>query len=309
MRIVLLGAPGSGKGTQALRLTESRGVPHISSGDLLREAIARGTELGRKAKVAMDAGELVSDDLVLALIRERLSRPDALRGFILDGYPRNIAQAEALSDMLNRLGQPIDRVILLEVDPVILTKRLTGRRQCARCGRVFNIHTSPPTPATPCVDGYTEHDLRQRADDNEETIRNRLDVYAAQTRPLIDHYRGRALLRTVRGDGDVEEVFSRLGQAVDGPAAALPKRAARRLSGRRRSAKSVPAGRAASSSRSASRRRKPARPAARKSGRLGTRPKKSTATRAKASRSRTRATAPRARSTRAPRRARPRRPK
>lgn len=308
MRIVLLGAPGSGKGTQAPRLSESRGVPHISSGDLLRDAIARGTELGRKAKAAMDAGELVSDDLVLALIRERLSRPDALRGFILDGFPRNIAQAEALSDMLGQLGQPIDRVVLMEIDPAILMKRLTGRRHCARCGRVFNIHTSPPTADTPCVNGHCEHDLRQRADDKEETIRNRLDVYTAQTRPLIEHYRGLGLLRTVPAEGDVDEVFSRLEQAIDSTAGA-PTRAARRLTGRRRSTKTAPAARASSLSRSLSRRRKPGRAPARKSARLSARAKKSTATRAKASRSRTRTAAPRARSARPSRRARPRRPK
>jgi len=214
MRIVLLGAPGSGKGTQAQRLTRLRGAPQVSSGDLLRDALARGTEVGLKAKAAMDAGELVSDDLVLALIRERLSRPDALRGFILDGFPRNIAQAEALQRMLASLGQPLDAVVLMDIDPAILKKRLTGRRNCARCGRVFNIYTSPPDASTPCVDGTLAHDLRQRPDDNEETIGNRLDVYAAQTRPLIDLYRERGLLRVVDAQGEVEEVFARLEAAV-----------------------------------------------------------------------------------------------
>jgi len=214
MRIVLLGAPGSGKGTQAQKLVKKYGAPQISSGDLLRDAVARGSELGLKAKAAMDAGELVSDDLVLALIRERLSRPDALRGFILDGFPRNIAQAEALSDMLGRLGQPIDAVVLMNVDGTALLKRLTGRRTCSRCGRLFNIYTSPPTADTPCVDGHREHQLVQRPDDNEDTIRNRLDVYAAQTRPLVEHYRGRGLLRTVEAEGDVEDVFGRLERAV-----------------------------------------------------------------------------------------------
>jgi adenylate kinase len=214
MRIVLLGAPGSGKGTQAQKLVKKCGAPQISSGDLLRDAVARGTELGLRAKAAMEAGELVSDELVLALIRERLSRPDALRGFILDGFPRNIAQAEALSDMLARLGQPIDAVVLMNVDGAVLLKRLTGRRSCSRCGRLFNIYTSPPTAETPCVDGRLEHQLVQRPDDNEDTIRNRLDVYAAQTRPLIDHYRARGLLRTVEAEGDVEDVFARLERAV-----------------------------------------------------------------------------------------------
>jgi len=214
MRIVLLGAPGSGKGTQAQKLVKQYGAPQVSSGDLLRDAVARRTELGLEAKVAMDAGELVSDELVLALIRERLSRPDALHGFILDGFPRNIAQAKALNGALERLGQPIDAVVLMNIDPAILLKRLTGRRSCSRCGRLFNIHTSPPTADTPCVDGGLEHALVQRPDDNEDTIRNRLEVYDAQTRPLIDHYRKLGLLCDVDAVGDVEEVFARLERAV-----------------------------------------------------------------------------------------------
>lgn len=234
MRIVLLGAPGSGKGTQAQRLTRLRGVPQISSGELLRDAVARGTELGLKAKAAMDAGQLVSDELVLALIRERLSRPDAVRGFILDGFPRNIAQAQALSDMLGRLGQPVEAAVLMDVDTSILMKRLTGRRSCARCGRVFNMYTSPPNADTPCIDGSLEHDLRQRPDDNEDTIRNRLEVYAAQTRPLIDHYRALGLLRVVDAEGEVDGVFARLEAAVR---PARTSRAVRRAVRRRRVAK------------------------------------------------------------------------
>lgn len=230
MRIVLLGAPGSGKGTQSQRLTQLRGVPQISSGDLLRDAVARRTELGLKAKAAMDAGQLVSDELVLALIRERLSRPDALRGFILDGFPRNIAQARALSEMLEKLGQPIDAAVLMDVDPSILMKRLTGRRSCARCGRLFNVYTSPPSAETPCVDGSLEHDLKQRPDDREDVIRNRLDVYAAQTRPLIDHYSSLGLLRTVDAVGDVDAVFARLESAVPAASAKVPRRGARRRS-------------------------------------------------------------------------------
>jgi adenylate kinase len=228
MRIVLLGAPGSGKGTQAQKLVQKYGVPQVSSGDLLRDAVARGTELGRKAKAAMDAGELVSNELVLALIRERLSHPDALRGFILDGFPRSISQAEALNDMLERLGQPIDMVVLMDVDASILLKRLTGRRSCTRCGRVFNIYTSPPGATTPCVDGGFEHALVQRPDDNEDTIRNRLEVYAAQTRPLIEHYRQLGLLRSVAAEGEVEEVFARLERAVKAGAKPVRRPAARR---------------------------------------------------------------------------------
>ncbi len=298
MRIVLLGAPGSGKGTQAQRLTRLRGAPQVSSGDLLRDAVARGTELGLRAKAAMDAGELVSDELVLALIRERLGRPDALHGFILDGFPRNIAQAEALQRMLASLGQPLDAVVLMDVDPAVLSKRLTGRRNCARCGRVFNIHTSPPDASTPCVDGTPNHDLRQRPDDNEETIGNRLEVYAAQTRPLIDHYRDRGLLRVVDAQGEVDEVFARLEAAVGATRPARPHRGARRRSAAKGSRGT---GRAKSARRSPLRRKK-----------QGTGPKakaqkaKSKArTAAKARRSRAVAKRP----TKRTRQSRPRRPK
>ena len=232
MRIVLLGAPGSGKGTQSQQLARKHGAPQISSGDLLREAVARRTPLGLQAKAAMDAGALVSDDLVLALIRERLSRPDALHGFILDGFPRNIAQADALDAMLARLGQPIEAVVLMNVDPAILVRRLTGRRSCSRCGRLFNVYTSPPTSDTPCVDGSLEHDLVQRPDDNEDTIRKRLEVYAAQTQPLIEHYRANGLLRVVDAEGDVDEVFARMEQAVQKAKPRRP-RARRRAAVRR----------------------------------------------------------------------------
>lgn len=284
MRIVLLGAPGSGKGTQAQRLVQEYGVPQVSSGDLLRDAVARGTELGLKARAAMDAGALVSDALVLALIRERLSRTDALRGFILDGFPRNIAQADALSEMLERLGQPLQAVLLMRVDPAILLRRLTGRRSCSRCGRLFNVYTSPPTAATPCIDGGMEHELVQRPDDNEDTIRKRLDVYAEQTRPLIEHYRAQGLLRTVDAEGDVEQVLARLERAVQDAGAkpgvrpGLRRSAARRRVAARRvrvSTRRVPARKkAAGSARRKTRKnprhaagRKPRRPAARKRAR------------------------------------------
>lgn len=210
------------------------GVPQVSSGDLLRDAVARGTELGLKAKAVMDSGALVSDAVVLALIRERLSRPDAQRGFILDGFPRNITQAKALRELLDQLGQPLEAVLLMSIDPAILLKRLTGRRCCARCGRLFNIYTSPPTADTPCIDGGNEHQLVQRPDDHEDTIRKRLDVYAVQTRPLIDHYRAQGLLRTVDAEGDVEQVLARLERAVQ---AGVPERDVRprmRRSGVRR---------------------------------------------------------------------------
>lgn len=240
MRIVLLGAPGSGKGTQSQRLARKHGAPQISSGDLLREALARGTPLGLQAKAAMDAGALVSDDLVLALIAERLSRADASRGFILDGFPRNIAQADALDAMLARLGQPIEAIVLMNVDAAILLRRLTGRRSCSRCGRLFNVYTSPPTSDTPCSDGSLVHDLVQRPDDNEDTIRKRLEVYAAQTQPLIEHYRASGLLRIVDAEGNVDQVFARLERAVTAGAKkrAAPRRA--RSSARRRAKRPAP---------------------------------------------------------------------
>src|ERR1700728_1356257 len=144
MRIVLLGAPGSGKGTQSQLLVKAYGIPQISTGDLLREAVAQGTELGLRAKAAMDSGKLVDDATVLGMIRERTAKPDAAKGFILDGFPRNIAEAEALKDMLGTLGTPLEAVVLMNVDLGILFKRLTGRRVCQVCGRVFNVYTSPP---------------------------------------------------------------------------------------------------------------------------------------------------------------------
>jgi len=235
MRIILLGAPGSGKGTQSQRLAKKYGVPQVSSGDLLREAVARETPLGVKAKAAMDAGELVSDDIVLALIRERLKRADARQGFILDGFPRNLAQAQALSRMLAQIHRPIEAVVLMDIDPAVLMRRLTGRRSCLRCGRLFNIYTSPPDAGTPCADGGHAHELVQRPDDNEETIRNRLDVYTAQTRPLIEHYRACELLRTVAAEGEIDEVSRRLEHALSdiSAATATKKAAARRTAARR----------------------------------------------------------------------------
>jgi adenylate kinase len=216
MRIVLLGAPGSGKGTQAQRLRDERDIPQISSGDLLRDAVARGTDLGRRAKAAMDAGELVSDDIVLGLIRERLGRPDAGNGFILDGYPRNVAQAGALDGLLADLGQPIDAVVLMDIDSSVLFRRLTGRRTCPKCGKVFNVYTSPSTRGDRCDNCADAPLLVQRPDDREDVIENRLRVYESQTRPLIDHYRSRGLLRVVQADGPVDAVYSELVRAAGG---------------------------------------------------------------------------------------------
>jgi adenylate kinase len=214
MRIVLLGAPGSGKGTQAQRLIDRHGVPQISTGDLLRAAVAAGTELGRHAKAIMDAGKLVDDATMLGIIRERLGQPDARRGFILDGFPRTIAQADGLHVLLAELGQPLDAVVLMNVDPEQLFKRLTGRRTCRTCQRVFNVYTAPPSVPPPCGGQCETPDLFQRPDDSEETIGKRLAVYEAQTRPLVDYYRGRGMLRVVDAEGDIDAVTRRLEQAL-----------------------------------------------------------------------------------------------
>lgn len=213
MRIVLLGAPGSGKGTQAQRLQAKYGVPQVSSGDLLRDAVARGTELGLKAKEVMAAGQLVSDDIVLGLIRERLSRPDAAQGFILDGYPRNSQQASSLSDMLAQLDQPLDAVLLLDVNRDLLLQRLAGRRTCPKCGRVYNVASLPPG-AMRCTACPDHPELIQRPDDREDVIANRLDVYARQTEPLIKHYSRLGLLRKVDGEGSMDEITARMEAAV-----------------------------------------------------------------------------------------------
>jgi adenylate kinase len=216
MRLVLLGAPGSGKGTQAQRLRDEKGIPQISSGDLLRDAVARGTELGKRAKAAMDAGELVSDDIVLGLIRERLGRPDTAEGFILDGYPRNVAQAGALDVVLRELGKPIDAVVLMDVDSKVLFKRLTGRRTCPKCGKVFNIYSSPSTKGDRCDVCADAPELVQRADDREDVIENRLKVYDSQTAPLIAHYRNLGLLKVVNADAPVEQVYAEFLKAAGG---------------------------------------------------------------------------------------------
>lgn len=217
MRIVLLGAPGSGKGTQAQRLQAKYGIPQVSSGDLLRDAVARGTDLGLKAKAAMDAGQLVSDDIVLGLIRERLSRPDAAPGFILDGFPRNSDQAGTLDVLLGELKAPLDAVLLLDVRTETLVKRLAGRRICRTCGRVFNLAFSPPGTPPRCDTCEDRPDLYQRPDDREEVIAKRLEVYEAQTRPLIEHYDRLGLLKVVPGEGELDAVFARMEAAARGP--------------------------------------------------------------------------------------------
>ena len=212
MRIIFLGAPGSGKGTQAKRLMSEEGWPQVSTGDLLRDAVAAGTEFGKLAQAAMDAGELVSDDIVLGIIRERLAHDDAAKGFILDGFPRNLSQAQALESVLDEINAPLDAVILLDVDPDILMKRLTGRRTCSVTGKLLNIYFSPQSELDECVAAGGE--LIQRADDNEETIGNRLRVYRQQTEPLIRHYSEAGLLKELDGEGSVDDIYARLRHSL-----------------------------------------------------------------------------------------------
>lgn len=217
MRLILLGAPGSGKGTQSQKLVERYAVPQISTGDLLRDARERGTPLGLKAQAAMDAGKLVEDAIVLGIIRERLAQPDTAQGFILDGFPRNQAQADALGAMLMEIGQPIDAVVLMQVDGDVLFRRLTGRRSCKECGRIFNIYTAPPGTAPHCDRCNDRPVLVQRPDDREEVIDNRLKVYAKQTQPLIEYYEKLGLLRRVDAEGGVDEVFARIERVLSAP--------------------------------------------------------------------------------------------
>ena len=222
MRIVLLGAPGCGKGTQGHRLAESYKVPEISTGDLLREAVAAGTALGKAAKAVMDAGQLVSDDIVLGAIRERLTVGDTGNGFILDGFPRNVAQAEQLDELLDQLGQPIDLALLIEVDVDMILQRLLGRRTCVSCGTSYNIFTAPPRLDDSCDECGGR--LKRRGDDNEETIGNRLRIYEIQTLPVIDRYREQGRLRVVQGLGDIGDVFKAVSKAIEEAKAAVGNR-------------------------------------------------------------------------------------
>ena len=200
MNIVLLGAPGAGKGTQAAKLVEEFATPHISTGDILRAAVKNQTELGKKAKGYMDAGDLVPDSLIIDLMDERLREPDCEKGFILDGFPRTTAQAVALDDMLVRLERPLDAALLVDVDPEVIIKRLTERRCCKECGY---IGTAADATCPKCGG-----EMYQRDDDNETTVRNRLDVYAKSTSPLIDYYKGKGLLKSVDGDRPVDDVYA-----------------------------------------------------------------------------------------------------
>ncbi|MEK7271649.1 MAG: adenylate kinase [Nitrospirota bacterium] len=208
MRLVLLGAPGAGKGTQAKKLIEKHGIPQISTGDILRKAVADGTPLGKEAKSYMDKGELVPDKVVIGLIEDRLKQPDCKKGFILDGFPRNTAQAETLDAMLKKLNMPLDSALSVDVPKDDLMKRLTGRRTCKGCQQMYNVYFSPPKKNGVCDKCGGE--LFHRDDDKEETIKRRLDVYDAQTAPLINYYKKSGILKSVIGVGGIDEIFKKV---------------------------------------------------------------------------------------------------
>ncbi len=212
MRVVFLGPPGAGKGTQARELAREWGVPQVATGDMLREAVAAGTPLGRQARAFMERGALVPDDVIIGLIAERLGQPDAERGFILDGFPRTPAQAEALDALLAERHQALDRVVFFDVPEAELLRRLTGRRACPACQATYHLVTHPPR--VPGVCDRCGAALVQRPDDSEGTVRTRLKVYAEQTAPLLDHYRRRGLLATVPGVGPVDEVRAAIRRTV-----------------------------------------------------------------------------------------------
>jgi len=212
MKLVLLGAPGAGKGTQAKKLIETYGIPQISTGDILRKAVADGTPLGKEAKSYMDKGELVPDSVVIGLVKERIAQDDCKKGYILDGFPRNTAQAEVLDKVLAEMGAPLDTALSVDVEKDVLMKRLTGRRTCRKCQQMYNIYFSLPKKEGVCDKCGGE--LFQRNDDKEETIRKRLDVYDAQTAPLMDYYKKKGMLKSVMGLGDINEIFSKVCAAL-----------------------------------------------------------------------------------------------
>ena len=212
MRLVFLGAPGAGKGTQAKKLAEKYGIPQISTGDLLRAAVAAETSLGKEAKSYMDRGSLVPDSVVLGMMEERLKQDDCKRGYILDGFPRNTAQAESLDKMLTSLNMPLTAALSVDVPFGDLMKRLTGRRTCKACGQMYNIYFAPPDKAGAC--GRCGGELFQRGDDKEETIKKRLEVYNIQTSPLIGYYSKKGVLKSVDGTGGIDEIFKKVCDAI-----------------------------------------------------------------------------------------------
>jgi adenylate kinase len=212
VRVIFLGPPGAGKGTQAKTLAQEWRVPQVATGEMLREAVKAGTPLGREAARIMETGALVPDEVMVGLIADRLRQPDAARGFILDGFPRTIAQAEALNKLLKDLGQSLDAVVYFDVPEPELLRRLTGRRLCRQCQTAYHLVSAPP--ARPGVCDRCGGELYQRDDDSESTVRHRLEVYARQTAPLLDYYRGRGVLSSVKGDGDMATIGAAIRKAV-----------------------------------------------------------------------------------------------
>ncbi|QOR66789.1 adenylate kinase [Cytobacillus suaedae] len=214
MNLVLMGLPGAGKGTQAERIVDSYSIPHISTGDMFRAAIKEGTPLGIKAKSYMDQGNLVPDEVTIGIVRERLSKDDCKTGFLLDGFPRTVAQADALEGMLTELGKSIDYVINIDVDQSILMERLTGRRICKSCGSTYHLVFNPPAHDGVCDKCGGE--LYQRPDDNAETVGNRLEVNLEQTKPLLDFYNAKGYLRNINGQQHIDEVFADIKALLGG---------------------------------------------------------------------------------------------
>lgn len=212
MRLIFLGPPGVGKGTQAQRLSETYKVPKVSTGDILREAVHKNTPLGVKAKSFIDAGMLVPDDVVIEIVRERLEEPDCQKGYIMDGFPRTIEQAEALGKMLKETGSVIQQVLNFQLSDEELVRRLSGRRSCPHCQIVYNLASHPPKQEGVC--DHCKSSLVQRSDDEPQTILKRLEVYRRQTKPLISYYEGRKLLANINAAGGVEDVFKRVIAAV-----------------------------------------------------------------------------------------------
>lgn len=214
VNLVLMGLPGAGKGTQAERIVDKYHIPHISTGDMFRAAIKEGTELGLKAKSFMDKGELVPDEVTIGIVRERLSKKDCEDGFLLDGFPRTVPQAEALEAILSDLNKQIDFCVNIQVDKNILMERLTGRRICKNCGATYHLVFNPP--ASPGVCDRCGGELYQRADDNEDTVQNRLEVNIKQTQPLLDFYEQKGYLRTINGQQDINKVFADIENLLEG---------------------------------------------------------------------------------------------